>query len=159
MKAIAKIGMMFFVAASLFATTSCTEEFQVEESQLYGTWYFPLTLAPDTVTGFNWAGAEMIIKAPDTMWISNATSVPSWTSSDYKPVPFLWTLRDNNVTATITNPMPTMDEKYVVAFTVYEASAKKLKITGKYRYLYNGDNTAIGNISCTLSKTPPEVAQ
>lgn len=148
MKAFMKIGMVLFVAASLFATTSCTEEFQVEESQICGTWYFPLTLAPDTTTGFNWAGAEMIIKAPDTMWVNLE---PGKT--------FFWTLRGNNVTGTWTNPHPTMDERYVVAFTVYEATPNSLKITGKYRYIYNGENTVRGDISCTLSKTKPEVPE
>jgi hypothetical protein len=142
MKSIFKLGMLLFVAASLFATTSCTKEFEVQPDQLYGTWYFPANLPVDTLTGFNWAGAEMIIKAPDTIWVN------------YEPgKTFLWTLRGNNVTATCT-PRSNVDEHYVIAFTVYEATKKSLKIEGKYRYLYNGDNMERGKLSCTLVNTP-----
>ena len=130
---------VLIAAASLF-TVSCSDDFQVEESQLYGKWYFPLDLAPDTVTGFNWAGNEMTIKAPDTMRVAGKT--------------FIWTLRDNNVTGTY-KPRANVDESWVVAFTVYEATSNSLKISGKYRYLYQGDNTVLGDLSCTLTHTNP----
>ena len=134
--------VVFIAAASLFSV-SCTKEFQVEESQLSGKWYFPLDLAPDTTTGFNWAGAEMIIKPTDTLLVNAAPGKV-----------FLWNLRGNSVTATC-KPRANVDESWVIAFTVYEADAKSLKINGKYRYLYFGDNTEIGNLSCTLTRTNP----
>lgn len=129
---------VLIATASLF-TVSCTEEFQVEESQLAGQWYFPLNLAVDTVTGFNWAGLDMTFRH-DTMWVAGKT--------------FIWTLRGNNVTATC-KPRANVEESWVVAFTVYEADAKSMKISGKYRYLYGEDNTVLGDISCTLTRTNP----
>ncbi len=147
MKVFTRIGLLLFVAASLFATTSCQDEFQVEENQICGTWYFPLTLAPDTTTGFNWAGAEMIIKPTDTMYVNYEAGKI-----------FLWNLRGNSVTATCT-PLANVDEHWVVAFTVYDVTKNTMKITGKYRYIYYEDNTEMGDISCTLSKTPPEVPE
>lgn len=146
MKKISKITVLLVAAVSLTAVvlaTSCNKnEFVVEPTQLYGTWYFPLNLMPDTVTGFNWAGAAMTIMKNDTILV------------DYEPSKaYRWTLRDNNVTATCT-PRPNVDEHYVIAFTVYELTGKSMKISGKYRYLYNGDNEERGDISCTLSKTP-----
>ena len=147
MKKINKITVLLVAAVSLTAavlTTSCQkDELVVEPSQLYGTWYFPLNMQPDTLTGFNWAGAVMTIKAPDTLLVSTEFGKT-----------FRWTLRDNSVTATCT-PRANVDEHWVIAFTIHEAEAKKMKITGKYRYLYNGDNTPKYDISCTLSKTPP----
>lgn len=145
-KNISLIAVALLIAAASLFTVSCKDEFQVEESQLYGKWYFPLDLAPDTVTGFNWAGDSITFKAPDTMWVQ-----------DYPGMKFNWTLRDNNVTATC-KPRANVDESYVVAFTVYEASTNALKITGKFRYIYNGENTPRGDISCTLSKTNPNPA-
>lgn len=141
-KNICLIATAFMMIAGAFFTVSCTEEFQVEESQFTGKWYFPLNLAPDTVTGFNWAGAEMKF-SHDTLLIN---SEPGKT--------FIWTLRDNNLTATCT-PRANVDEHYVVAFTVYEASGSSMKIKGKYRYIYQGDNMVRGDISCTLSRTNP----
>ena len=148
-KNISLIAVALLIASASLFTVSCQDEFQVEESQLYGTWYFPLDLAVDTATGFNWAGHSLIIKAPDTMWVQQFGKSPESA--------FLWTLRGNNVTATL-KPRANVDESYVVAFTVYEATANSLKIAGKYRYLYNGDNTVRGDISCTLSKTNPNTA-
>ena len=147
MKTFFKLGMLLFVAATLFTTTSCSKEFQVEESQLTGTWYFPLTLAPDTVTGFNWAGAEMIIKPVDTLVVNTEPGKI-----------FKWILRDNTVTATCT-PRANVDEHLVITFTVYDATSKTLQIEGKYRYLYEGTNTVRGNLSCTLSRTRPTVGE
>ena len=143
-----KKNVRFIAAALLLATVSlftvsCKDEFQVEESQLYGKWYFPLDLVPDTITGFNWAGAEMTIKAPDTMYVSAESGKL-----------FRWTLRGNSVTATY-KPRANVDESWVVAFTVYEATANTLKVTGKYRYIYYEDNTERGSFDCTLSHTRP----
>ena len=142
-KNISLIAIALVIAATSLLNVSCSKEFQVEKNQLYGTWYFPSTLAPDTLTGFNWAAASMTIKAPDTMLVNAEPGKV-----------FIWTLRDNNVTATCT-PRANVDEHYVIAFTVNEIDAKTMKIVGKYRYLYMGDNQVWGNISCTLSKTPP----
>lgn len=136
---------LLIVAASLL-TVSCKKEFQVEESQISGKWYFPLTLAPDTITGFNWAGAEMTFKS-DTMVVN---TLPGKI--------FKWTLRDNNVTAVCT-PRANVEESWVVAFTVYEATQNSLKINGKYRYIYYEDNKVMGDISCTLTHTNPNAAQ
>lgn len=129
------------VAAGALFTVSCTDEFQVEESQLYGKWIFPDTLEPDTITGFNWAGVTMEIKAPDTIRVNSEGGY------------YLWTLRGNSVTATRTTY--TVGENFVIAFTIYELSADKMKITGKCRYIYNGENTERGDISCTLTKYVP----
>lgn len=145
-KNICFIAMALVIAAAAFSSVSCTDEFQVQEKQLYGKWYFPLNLAPDTITGFNWAGAEMVIKAPDTMLVNAA---PGKT--------FLWTLRGNSVTATC-KPRANVAESWVVAFTVYELGANSMKITGKYRYLYDEDNTAIGDITCTLTHSNPALS-
>lgn len=141
-KNIFSIAAALLIAVSALSSVSCTKEFQVEESQLYGTWYFPLNLAPDTATGFNWAGAEMIIKNNDTLVVN-----PEGKS-------FRWTLRDNNVTA-ICQPRANVDESWIIAFTVYDATSSSLQIKGKYRYNYQGDNMVRGDISCTLSKTNP----
>ena len=143
-KNICLIATAVVIAVASLFTVSCKDEFQVEESQLCGTWYFPLDLAPDTTTGFNWAGAEMVV-IPDTIVVSSAPGKI-----------FRWTLRGNNVTATC-KPLANVDESWVIAFTVYEATPKTLKISGKYRYIYNGENMERGDISCTLSKTNPNV--
>ena len=145
-KNICLIATALFIAAGAISSVSCTEEFQVEESQLYGTWYFPLNLAADTNTGFNWAGDSIVIKAPDTMWVQDFGMG--------KEAAFLWTLRGNNFTA-IRTPRANVDEHYVVAFTVYEASGSSMKISGKYRYIYYDENIPRGDISCTLSRTKP----
>lgn len=139
------LAAALLVAATSLFTVSCSDEFQVDENQLYGKWIFPENLAPDTVTGFNWAGATMEIKAPDTIRVD--------AESGY----YLWTLRDNNVTATKTTN--TTGEAYVIAFTVYELNASKMAITGKCRYIYNDQNTERGNISCTLTKYVPPAAK
>lgn len=136
---------LLIATASLF-TVSCTEEFQVEESQLYGKWYFPLTLATDSLTGFDWSGDSLIIKAPDSMWVQDR----GMATSDA----FIWTLRGNSVTATLT-PRANVDEHYIIAFTVYSLDANNMQISGKYRYIYNGENVIRGDISSTLTRTDP----
>lgn len=141
-KTICFIATALFIAAASLLSVSCTEEFQVEESQLYGKWYFPANLAPDTVTGFDWAGADMTLRH-DTMWVSTAPGKL-----------FKWTLRGNNVTGTYT-PRANVEESWVVAFTVYEASANSLKVKGKYRYIYYEENTPMGEFDCTLTHTNP----
>lgn len=129
------------VAAGAFLSVSCTDEFQVEKDQLYGKWIFPDSMPLDTVTGFNWSGVAMDIVKPDTIRVN--------CEGGY----YLWTLRDNNVTATKTTY--TIGESYIIAFTIYELSSDKMKITGKCRYIYNGENTERGDISCTLTKYVP----
>jgi len=144
MKRITKLSLVLLAALPLlFATTSCSEEFQVEESQLVGTWYFPLSNSlVDTATGFDWRGAKMIIKSTDTLTVN---ALPGTV--------FTWLLRDNSVTAI--NEGPAVGEQRIIAFTVYEATSSSLKINGKYRYQYDGENTPMGDISCTLTHTDP----
>lgn len=133
------------VAIALVSLTavSCTEEFEVEKSQLCGTWYFPMSLPADTVTGFNWAGMGMTINNNDTLFVNGEPSKL-----------YRWILRDNSVTATCT-PRANVDEHYVIAFTVYDISATKMEIKGKYRYLYEGENSVRGDITCTMTKNSP----
>lgn len=129
--------------ASIFAV-SCTEEFEVQENLLYNKWQFPESMSlVDTITGFNYSGAVMTILPPDTIRVSaESTRI-------YK-----WTLRGNSITATCT-PRANVDEHYILAFTIYEQSASQMKIKGKARYIYDGENTERGNISCTLTKYVP----
>lgn len=142
MKTITKLFALLVVALSLF-TTACSEEFVVEKSQLVGIWEFPENLAPDTISGLNWASARMNIRNEDTITVNTEAGKV-----------FLWTLRDNNVTATAT-PRPNVPESWVIAFTVEDVNSKELKINGKYRHIYNDDNTPLGDISCTLKKYVP----
>ncbi len=143
MKTISKLLGLLAIAAALFSTTACKDEFVVEKSQLVGIWQFPETLAPDTTTGFNWAGAKLNIRNLDTITVD-------YEAGKY----FVWTLRDNNVTA-IATPRPNVPESWIIAFTVYDISDKEMKITGKCRYIYNDENTVRGDISCTLKKYVP----
>lgn len=142
-KKICLIATALLLAAASLMSVSCTEEFQVEKSQLYGTWYFPVTLPADTVTGFNWAGEFMTINNNDTLLVS---ALPGKR--------FDWILRGNTVTATCT-PRANVDEHYVVTFTVYEATATTLDVKGKYRYIYEGDNQPHGTFECKLNKNQP----
>ena len=142
MKTINRLLVMLAVVSALL-TTACSEEFVVEKSQLIGMWEFPENLAPDTVSGLNWAGARLNIRNEDTMTVNIESGKI-----------FVWTLRDNNVTATAI-PRPNVPESWVIAFTVYDVDSKEMKITGKYRHIYNDENTVLGDISCTLKKYEP----
>ena len=144
-KHIILIATALLVASASFLNVGCTEEFQVEPSQIYGKWYFPLNLAPDTVTGFDFAGDMMLIKAPDSLWVEDR----GMGKNDV----FLWTLRDNNVTATAKSPV--VGEYWVLAFTVHNVTSSTMEIVGKYRYIYDGDNTERGDISCTMTRKDP----
>lgn len=140
MKTITKLGLLLVAVTTLFMTTSCKEEFQVEASQLVGMWQFPDTMTPDTVTGFNWAGAILNVRNLDTITVNKE-------AGKY----YVWTLRDNNVTA-IATPRPTVPESWVIAFTVHDITNTTMTITGKCRYIYENTNTVQGDISCTLKK-------
>ena len=142
MKKNIRLAALAVAAASLLAV-ACTEEFEVQEPLLQNVWQFPVSESlMDTVTGFNYSGAVMTIDK-DTLRV------------DVEPGrKYHWVLRGNSVTATCT-PRANVDESYILAFTVYEQSATQLKITGKARYIYEGENTERGNISCTLTQWVP----
>ena len=145
-KNISLIATALLIATASLFCVSCKDEFQVEESQIYGKWYFPLTLAPDTVTMFNWAGNYMTITPPDTLRVQ---ALPGKN--------FKWYLQDNNVTA-ICKPRANVDESWIIAFTVYDVTSSTMKIAGKYRYQYGEDNTVHGDLSCTLTRSDPNPA-